>query len=224
MEIKHATHTLRVDDANLAASTFHNVNLSQAEFSDVNLSQASFDDINLNAARFTNCRLTGVTVNGSPLEDALNALESVLPPPAPHPTAGLHIRSFHESDTAAVILLWQSVFEYTAPHNNPEVSIRQKLKVDRNLFAVASQDSQLAGTILAGYDGHRGWIYSLAVDSRFRRRGIATAMVRWAEQALLRRGCMKVNLQLMASNAGTTAFYMKLGYNVEQRISMGKLL
>jgi ribosomal protein S18 acetylase RimI-like enzyme len=89
---------------------------------------------------------------------------------------------------------------------------------------VALLDDKLVGTVMGGYDGHRGWIYSLAVTPSARRRGIGAKLVTYVERELAARGCPKVNLQLLASNAGTVAFYQKLGYAVEARISMGKLL
>jgi ribosomal protein S18 acetylase RimI-like enzyme len=67
-------------------------------------------------------------------------------------------------------------------------------------------------------------IPSLAVEPEVRRRGIGTALMRPVERALAGRGCPKVNLQVLASNAATVAFYEKLGYSVEERVSMGKLL
>ncbi len=77
---------------------------------------------------------------------------------------------------------------------------------------------------MGGYDGHRGCVYSLAVDAQARRRGVGTALMRHVERELALRGCPKVNLQILASNSGTVEFYRKLGYAVEERISMGKLL
>ena len=136
----------------------------------------------------------------------------------------MDIRPFHESDEADVIALWTGVFGYTAPHNDPATVIRHKLAVQRELFFVARLDRRLVGTVMGGYDGHRGWVYSLAVVPEMRRRGVGTALVRHVERELAGRGCPKVNLQLLASNAATVAFYEKLGYAVEERVSMGKLL
>jgi ribosomal protein S18 acetylase RimI-like enzyme len=92
------------------------------------------------------------------------------------------------------------------------------------LFFVARLDGLLVGTVMSGYDGHRGWVYSLAVGSEVRRRGSGTALMQHVERELASRGCPKVNLQVLASNAATVAFYEKLGYSVEERVSMGKLL
>ena len=80
----------------------------------------------------------------------------------------------------------------------------------------------VVGTIMAGYDGHRGWIYSVAVSPSHRRQGIGSRLVSHAERALTDRGCMKINLQIMEGNESVTAFYASLGYSVEKRVSMGK--
>ncbi len=136
----------------------------------------------------------------------------------------MEIRPFEEEDSEAVIALWTPVFAYPAPHNAPETVIRHKLAVQRELFFVAILGDSLVGTVMGGYDGHRGWVYSLAVSPSFRHRGIGTALMRHVEQELATRGCPKVNLQVLASNAETVEFYKKLGYAVEERVSMGKVL
>jgi ribosomal protein S18 acetylase RimI-like enzyme len=136
----------------------------------------------------------------------------------------MEIRSYIESDREAVVALWREVFGYSAPHNDPAIVVERKLAVQRELFFVAVVEGELAGTVMGGYDGHRGWIYSLAVAPRFRRHGIGTALMRHVEKALADRGCPKINLQVIASNSAVVAFYRKLGYSVEERVSMGKLL
>jgi len=134
------------------------------------------------------------------------------------------IRAYADADEQRVIDLWSEVFAYTAPHNDPAAAIRRKCAVDRELFFVATMDGQVIGTVMGGYDGHRGWIYSIAVDKHHRRGGIGAALVRQVEKALGDRGCPKINLQVLASNAEVVAFYEKLGYKVEERVSMGKIL
>lgn len=136
----------------------------------------------------------------------------------------LQIRRFEEADRDEVIGLWTAAFAYSAPHNQPAAVIRQKLAVQPELFFVAVLDGVVVGTVMGGYDGHRGWIYSLAVDPQARRRGIGTTLMKQLERELAVRGCPKINLQVMATNADTVEFYRKLGYAVEERISMGKLL
>ena len=89
---------------------------------------------------------------------------------------------------------------------------------------VAEADGRVVGTVMGGYDGHRGWIYSLAVDDCERHRGIGSALVDNIERALKALGCLKVNLQVVSTNSGVVEFYEKLGFSVEDRISMGKRL
>ncbi len=136
----------------------------------------------------------------------------------------MQVRPYEDADEAAVIALWNEVLPDDAPHNDPATAIRNKLAVERDLFLVAVEGGAVVGTVMGGYDGHRGWVYSLAVKRQCRRRGIGRALVRRLEQALATRGCLKVNLQVRSSNAGVVAFYEKLGYAVEPRVSMGKRL
>lgn len=134
------------------------------------------------------------------------------------------IRPYRDVDEQQVIALWNESLADGAPHNDPATAIRQKLAVERDLFFVAEVDGRVSGTVMGGYDGHRGWVYSVAVKPAQRRRGIGAALVRHLEAALVRRGCLKVNLQVRATNAEVIAFYEKLGYAIEQRVSMGKRL
>ena len=122
--------------------------------------------------------------------------------------------------------LWAGIFVegYEAPHNDPAVSIDLKTSYDPELFLVAVDGSHLVGTMMGGYDGHRGWIYSLAVDENERHRGIGTELMAEAERRLKGRGCLKVNLQVMPDNEGVVRFYQELGFSVEDRLSMGKRL
>ena len=121
-----------------------------------------------------------------------------------------------------VVALWQLVFGYDTPHNRPELAIDRKMAVDDQLFFVALAGKEVVGTVMAGYDGHRGWIYSVAVHPQHRREGIGSQLVRHAERALIERGAVKINLQIVGSNRNVAAFYASLGYVEEKRISMGK--
>ena len=136
----------------------------------------------------------------------------------------MEIRSFEESDEPAVAALWGAAFGYQVAHNAPDAVVRKKLAAAEGLFFVAVADGRVAGTAMGGYDGHRGWLYTVAVDPRLRRRGVGTALVRRVEAELASRGCANVNLQVRADNAAVVAFYERLGYRVEPRVSMGKLL
>ena len=77
---------------------------------------------------------------------------------------------------------------------------------------------------MAGYDGHRGWIYSLGVHPDARRTGLGRALVAEAEQRLAALGCPKVNLLVYASNTGAQAFWRRLGYEADAIVGFGKRL
>ena len=137
----------------------------------------------------------------------------------------VQIIQYQDADhRAQVIHLWESVFAYQAPHNDPALTIDKKLLTKDELFFVAEADGVVFGTAMAGYDGHRGWLYAIAVHPHHRNSGLGRDLVNHSEQALAKLGCLKVNLQIVASNQATTEFYEKLGYQIEPRISMGKLL
>lgn len=138
--------------------------------------------------------------------------------------AGITIRPYVEEDEAGVAALWRQVFPGAPGWNRPEDDIRRKLAVQRELFLVAEAGDRIVGTAMAGYDGHRGWIYYVAVAPERQRQDVGTALVREAESGLARIGCPKVNLQVRSTNEVVVAFYRHLGYAVEERVSMGKRL
>jgi len=136
----------------------------------------------------------------------------------------VHIRSYADQDESGVARLWRRVFPEAPAWNRPEEDIRRKLDVQRDLFLVAEDGGRIIGTVMAGYDGHRGWVYYLAVAPDRRRQGLGSALMGEVERRLAQRGCPKLNLQVRASNQEVVSFYRQLGYAVEERISMGKSL
>ena len=135
------------------------------------------------------------------------------------------IRQYQDdTDRVQVVELWRNVFGYETAHNEPNLSISKKLATNDGLLFVAAEDSEILGTVMAGYDGHRGWLYSVAVHPSKRQLGLGSLLVQHAEKALADLGCLKINLQLVASNEATAAFYESMGYAIEPRISMGKVL
>ena len=123
-----------------------------------------------------------------------------------------------------VIVLWNEAFGYEATHNAPDLVIDKKIEFGDGLFFVAVDNDEVLGTVLAGYDGHRGWIYSMAVSPPHRNKGLGSVLLRFAEEKLAEKGCMKVNLQIMEGNEEVESFYLSNGYKTEKRISMGKRL
>lgn len=136
----------------------------------------------------------------------------------------LRVRAFREEDRVAVVALWEQVFPDEPPWNDPGAVVRRKLGIQRELFLVGESGSRIVATVMGGYDGFRGWIYHLAVSSELRRRGFGRAMMHAVERELIALGCPKINLQVRATNHGVIAFYEALGYETEERVSMGKRL
>ncbi len=141
-----------------------------------------------------------------------------------YPDPTILIRPYEETDEAAVVDLWQEVFPDAPAWNDPLNDIRRKLTVQPELFFIAMKDRQLVGTAMAGYDGHRGWVYYVVVSPNHRRQGIGSALMGHTEEALREKGCPKLNLQVRASNHEVVAFYRQLGYEIEERVSMAKRL
>jgi ribosomal protein S18 acetylase RimI-like enzyme len=133
------------------------------------------------------------------------------------------IRPFRFEDEAAVLALWVQC-DLVRSWNDPRKDIQRKLQVQPELFLVGEEDGQVIASVMAGYEGHRGWLNYLAVDPAHQRRGHAGALLAEAERLLLERGCPKINLQVRSTNAAAAAFYHALGYGVDEVISMGKRL
>ena len=133
------------------------------------------------------------------------------------------IRTFHPDDAAGVISLWQAC-ELTRPWNNPELDIQRKLSVNDDLFLVADDDGQIVGSIMGGYEGHRGWINYLAVDPSLQKQGLGRDLMDAVEARLLDKGCPKINLQVRTGNDAVIAFYEAIGYSNDECISFGKRL
>jgi len=134
------------------------------------------------------------------------------------------IVEYAEHHFEGVDALWQDAFPADAPWNAARVSIPEKLRHQPDLLLVAIEADRVVGSIMAGYDGHRGWISRIAVLRSHYRKGIGEALVHEAERRLIGLGCMKINLQVVASNATVLGFYRKCGYEVEERVSMSKLM
>ncbi|MEZ5653435.1 MAG: GNAT family acetyltransferase [Burkholderiaceae bacterium] len=131
------------------------------------------------------------------------------------------IRPFVEADQAEVIALWRTC-DLTRPWNDPAKDIARKLSVQRELFLVASLEARIVATIMAGYDGHRGWINYLAVHPDHRRKGLGRRLMDDVQARLLGMGCPKINLQVRGTNRAALAFYEGIGFACDDAISLGK--
>ena len=135
----------------------------------------------------------------------------------------MQTRSFQLEDEAAVVSLWQQC-DLVRPWNDPRKDIRRKLRVRPDLFLVGVMNGQVVATAMAGYEGHRGWLNFVAVAPQHQRLGLGRAIMHEAERLLRAAGCPKINLQVRTSNHGVIEFYRRLGYAVDEVVSMGKRL
>ena len=132
------------------------------------------------------------------------------------------IVTYTEQHSEGVDALWREAFPHDAPRNRAADAIPKKRAYQPELILVAEKDGQVIGSALAGYDGYRGWLNRVAVLKSYRGGGVGAALVREAEARLAALGCRKINLQIRGSNETVAGFYRRLGYEVEERISMGK--
>jgi len=135
----------------------------------------------------------------------------------------MQIRGFVPGDEEAVVNLW-SKCGLVRPWNDPRKDIARKLRVRPDLFLVGEIDGRIVASVMAGYEGHRGWLNYLAVDPDRRRRGLGRILVTEAEKLLKELGCPKVSLQVRRSNPVAIEFYRRIGYEVDEVVSMGKRL
>lgn len=135
----------------------------------------------------------------------------------------MFVREFRRGDEEAVVSLWEAC-ELTRPWNDPRKDIERKLAHSPELFLVGVSDGVVVGSVMAGYDGHRGWINYLAVHPSQRGTGLGRALMRAAEERLARLGCPKINLQVRAENESARAFYEAVGYERQELVDFGKRL
>jgi len=135
----------------------------------------------------------------------------------------LSLRVFTPADEDAVVALW-SACGLLRPWNDPHRDIQRKLTTQPELFLVGEVDGTVVASVMAGYDGHRGWVNFLAVEPGARGLGYARTLMAEIERLLTERGCPKLSLQIRSTNDRVVAFYERLGYAVDPAISMGKRL
>ncbi len=135
----------------------------------------------------------------------------------------MHIRPFLESDESAVVALWEDC-GLTRAWNDPRKDIARKLAVQREWFLVGTLDERVVATVMAGYDGHRGWVNYLAVAPDDRMHGRGRMLMDEVERLLRTAGCSKINLQVRSGNAAVIEFYQRLGYAQDDVVSFGRRL
>jgi ribosomal protein S18 acetylase RimI-like enzyme len=134
------------------------------------------------------------------------------------------IRPYRDEDGEAVIALWRDC-HLVMPANDPQTDILLKIRFQPDLFLVGYREAgELVATVMAGYEGHRGWINYLAVAPTHRRQGIGRKMMAAAEVRLRALGCPKINLQVRRGNTAVIDFYRRIGFSDDDVVSLGKRL
>jgi ribosomal protein S18 acetylase RimI-like enzyme len=134
------------------------------------------------------------------------------------------ISEYRDEHFAGVESLWREAFPNDAPWNNASTAIAEKMRFQPDLMLVALEGLLVIGSVMAGYEGHRGWISRIAVLRAHRRKRIGRALLLEAEGRLAALGCIKINLQILETNSAVVRFYEEAGYEIEPRISMSKRL
>ncbi len=137
----------------------------------------------------------------------------------------MEIRAFHpsETETDEVVALWEAC-GLTRPWNDPRKDIARKLTVQPELFLVGVEEGRVRATAMAGYDGHRGWIYYVAVDPGLQGGGHGACIMAEAERLLVERGCPKVVVQVRPTNAAAVGFYERIGFERNEALEFAKRL
>jgi len=136
----------------------------------------------------------------------------------------INIRPYSTSDESDILKLWIS-YKLVVPQNDPIKDIECKLNTQPELFLlVGTLSDNVVASVMGGYDGHRGWIYYLAVEPEYQKQGIGRRMVDEIEQKLKGIGCQKLNLQVRTSNTSAITFYAHLGFSNDNVIGLGKRL
>jgi ribosomal protein S18 acetylase RimI-like enzyme len=135
----------------------------------------------------------------------------------------LAITPIQDSDVAGVVALWHAC-GLTRPWNDPASDIALARKGSNAAVLIGRDDSAIVATVLVGHDGHRGWVYYLAVSPDHRHKGYGRIMMETAERWLRERDIEKLQLLVRPDNTGVKDFYQSLGYGMQERIIYAKWL
>jgi ribosomal protein S18 acetylase RimI-like enzyme len=138
-------------------------------------------------------------------------------------TVGVEIGELREAEIEAAVDLWRES-GLLRPWNDPRADIRLALAGPSSAIIAARLETRLAATVMVGWDGHRGWIYYLAVARDLQRRGVGARMVKAAENWLARRDAPKLNLMVRAETSAVLGFYESLGYRRSDTVVLQRVL
>jgi ribosomal protein S18 acetylase RimI-like enzyme len=135
----------------------------------------------------------------------------------------LVISDLSPDEIPAAIAIWKEA-GLLRPWNDPHADAALALRHAGSTILGARREAKLVATVMVGHDGHRGWVYYLAVDPAFRRQGVGTMLMRSAEQWCRERGVPKLQLMVRSENVELACFYTALGYDKSDVIVLAKWL
>ena len=135
----------------------------------------------------------------------------------------IKIRHYNDSDQEKVVKLWE-LCELTRQWNNPIKDIQRKLTVQSELFLVLEKDGEILGSIMGGFDGHRGNVNYLGIHPDHKNKGLGKLLMNRIEVELIKMGCPKINLMVRDANIDVQQFYKVIGYKEQKVVVFGKRL
>jgi ribosomal protein S18 acetylase RimI-like enzyme len=138
-------------------------------------------------------------------------------------SAEFEILEFEEKDRRDVVTLWKAC-ELTRPWNDPDRDIDRVLNSQTGKLFLLKKQNQVSGSVMVGYDGHRGSVYYLSVHPDLQRANLGSMLMAHAEEYLLTLGCPKLNLMVRTTNLSVVEFYDRLEYLKEEVIVFSKRL
>jgi ribosomal protein S18 acetylase RimI-like enzyme len=134
---------------------------------------------------------------------------------------GVSVRAATAADGEAAVALWEAA-GLTRPWNDPRADFDLALKTGTSTLLLAEDDRALVGSVMVGFDGHRGWVYYLATAPDRRGQGIGRTLMSAAEDWLKTLGSPKIQLMVRGDNAMARGFYAALGYELQDVVTLGK--
>ncbi|WP_417517054.1 GNAT family acetyltransferase [Minwuia sp.] len=135
----------------------------------------------------------------------------------------MEIVEYRDIHQTRLIELWRAC-DLTRPWNPPEADIERAIANPSSTILLAVEDEQVTGSVVCGYDGHRGWVYYLATDPARRGSGTGRRLMREAENWLRDKGCPKIELMVRDTNEAALGFYDSLGYEHQPVVVRAKWL
>ncbi|HYD30349.1 MAG TPA: GNAT family acetyltransferase [Azospirillaceae bacterium] len=129
------------------------------------------------------------------------------------------VRAYRDGDRDPVVALW-SACNLLVPWNDPVADIELCRANTNSLLLIGQEDGSVVASTMVGHDGHRGWLYYVAVDPERRRRGYGRRMVKAAEGWLAERNLPKAQLMVRSTNTTVAEFYRRLGYETGALVVM----